>query len=142
METENKENCKCPPKPIIPRKIENHKVNQVNDLIDIASMDAQGAGGANHWYRCYWPTPDHPVLGATCHDIHFQNGPISENGVNGITQEILLAIVEDRLISFQAGPYACEENGRALDLVSAALAELKGRTLKRMQRGVEGTHKV
>jgi hypothetical protein len=58
-------------------------------------------------------------------DIQFQNGPIAEAGVNGITQEVLLAIVADRLRSFQAGPYACQENADALSHVSAAQAVLQ-----------------
>jgi hypothetical protein len=33
----------------------------------------------------------------------FQNGPIAEVGVNGVTHEVLLAIVADRLRSFQKG---------------------------------------
>ena len=59
--------------------------------------------------------------------------------VNGVTQEALLAIVIDRLRSFQAGPFACDENGEALDYCGYALAALQKRTLARIARGVEGT---
>jgi hypothetical protein len=72
--------------------------------------------------------------------ILFQNGPISEKGVNGITQEVLLAIVADRLRSFQAGPFACRENALALTKIEEAQHWLQQRTLSRMRRGVEGTH--
>jgi hypothetical protein len=72
----------------------------------------------------------------------FQNGPIPEKGVNGLTQEVLLEICADRLRSFQAGPYACRENALALTKIEEAQMWLQSRTLKRMQRGVEGTHKV
>ncbi|KVR99176.1 hypothetical protein WK29_30460 [Burkholderia vietnamiensis] len=70
----------------------------------------------------------------------FQNGPIAEAGVNGITQEVLLAIVADRLRSFQAGPYACRENALALTKIEEAQHWLQQRTIARMRRGVEGTH--
>lgn len=119
------------------RKIETHKVNPTNDLVEIAVMDSPGSGGANHAYVCYWPTQ----FGIREAHIGFQNGPIKEAGVNGLTHEVLLAIVEDRLQSFQNGPYACEENAKALEAVQSAQQILQARTKARMQRGVEGTLK-
>lgn len=71
----------------------------------------------------------------------FQNGPIKEEGVNGATQEVLMAIIEHRLESFQAGPFSCRENALALTKLQESKMWLFDRTLKRMQRGVEGTHK-
>jgi peptidyl-prolyl cis-trans isomerase B (cyclophilin B) len=71
--------------------------------------------------------------------ILFQHGPIPEFGNNGITIESLLAICAHRLEGFQAGPFACDENSRALDHVNMALAALKGRTKTRVAKGVEGT---
>lgn len=70
----------------------------------------------------------------------FQNGPIMEAGFNGVTHEVLLAIVIDRLRSFQAGPYSCKENSVALTHIETGLLWLQSRTLERMRRGVEGTH--
>ena len=72
--------------------------------------------------------------------ILFQNGPIADSGVNGITQEVLLAICIDRLESFQSGPYACRENALALTKLQEAQHWLHHRTKARMDRGVEGTH--
>lgn len=72
----------------------------------------------------------------------FQNGPIAESGVNGITHEVLLAVLIDRLEGFQAGPYASADNAEALDSLRNAQAALQRRTLERMNRGVEGTHQV
>ena len=57
---------------------------------------------------------------------------------NGITQEALLAIVIDRLRSFQAGPFPTDENEDALIHCQEALNFLKLRTKKRLARGVEG----
>lgn len=125
-----------------PRALTSHVVNPVNDQIQIEVADEPGAGGANHDYVIILPKRV-SASGATERSglrIQFQNGPIAENGVNGITQEVLLAIVEDRLKSFQAGPYACRENALALTHLQEAMHWLHHRTRERMARGVEGTH--
>lgn len=122
------------------RTINEHKVNPANDRLEIEVLDEPGAGGANHVYqvRGY-----HDVAAdETAVVIRFQNGPINEAGVNGITQEVLLAIVADRLRSFQAGKFACRENALALTKIEEAQHWLHSRTLSRMNRGVEGTHSV
>ncbi len=128
------------------REIHDHKVNPANDVIKIEVTDEPGAGGANHRYKIsgFEPTRNPSAYGSevdrTEAIILFQNGPIAEAGVNGITQEVLLAIVADRLRSFQAGPYACRENALALTKIEEAQHWLHHRTLARMARGVEGTH--
>lgn len=128
------------------RTIEDHKVNPTNDTLTITVEDAEGAGGANHRYLISgMNTPtnvsaepaDHPSKSV----ILFQNGPINEVGVNGVTQEVLLAIVADRLRSFQKGPFACKANACALTHIEEAQHWLQQRTIERMRRGVEGTHK-
>jgi hypothetical protein len=98
------------------RKITDHIANPVNDRIEITVMDAPGAGGANHYYVV--DVDGSEIAGL---DIHFQNGPIAEAGVNGVTQEVFLAVVIDRLRSFQAGPFACKENAEALGHAELAL---------------------
>lgn len=129
------------------REITAHRVNPANDRLKIEVTDEPGAGGANHRYEisgfdgrtnpAYW----HGEASRACL-ILFQNGPIPEKGVNGLTHEALLAIVADRLQAFQAGPYACKENGEALDHVLRAMDWLHSRTKARMARGVEGSHTV
>ena len=121
------------PKETSMREITDHKVNPANDTIKISVVDQPGAGGACHEYDVALPS------GSTTR-ISFQNGPIAESGVNGLTQEVLLAIVADRLRSFQAGPYACRENALALTKIEEAQHWLHHRTAARMARGVEGTH--
>ena len=74
--------------------------------------------------------------------IYFQNGPIPEVGVNGVTHEAMLAIIADRLRGFQSGPFYCKANDRALTHIEEAMHWLQQRTIERMRRGVEGTHKV
>jgi len=115
------------------RRIDEHKINPTNDLINIHVVDEPGAGGANHEYQLEFPNKQYDTR------ISFQNGPIPEHGVNGVTQEILLTIVIDRLRSFQAGPFACRENAIALTKCEEARMWLESRTRARMRRGVEGT---
>lgn len=119
------------------RQLDEHKVNPANDTLIVQVMDEPGAGGANHQYLV-GGFPKGPTL------IEFQNGPISAdgNGVNGLTHEVLLAIVADRLRSFQKGPYSCKANACALTHIEEAQHWLQQRTLERMRRGVEGTHTV
>lgn len=127
------------------RELTDHKINPANDKLRIFVTDEPGAGGANHRYEItgFDPTRNPSVDGLDDMNgtlLLFQNGPINEVGVNGITQEALLAIVADRLCSFQAGPYACRENALALTKIEEAQHWLLSRTRRRMARGVEGTH--
>lgn len=115
------------------REITSHRVNPANDRLRIQVMDEPGAGGANHHYEVSGFDNHGRVL------IGFQDGPINEQGVNGLTQEVLIAICVDRLQSFQAGPYACRENALALTKLEEAQHWLHHRTKARMDRGVEGT---
>ena len=72
-------------------------------------------------------------------NIQFQKGPIQEAGVNGISNEALMAIVKHRLQGFQSGNYACRENAVALTKLQESMMWLQKRTRDRMARGVEGT---
>jgi hypothetical protein len=98
----------------------------------VTALDEPGAGGANHSYRI--GTDDYTI------DLTllFQNGGIKDVGVNGITNEALLAVVADRLAGFQRGEFACSENDLALTHIRRALEVLHQRTAKRIARGVEG----
>src|SRR5262245_44367841 len=97
------------------RQVTAHKVNPANDTLTIDVVDEPGAGGANHYYMVRgFDVRKNPSAGVDLKDVPgeylglmvlFQNGPIAEHGVNGVTQEALLAIVIDRLECFQAGPY-------------------------------------
>jgi hypothetical protein len=122
------------------RTINDHKVNPANDQIEILVTDEPGAGGANHVYELSIPYNRAQDEAPKVCRLAFQNGPIAESGVNGITHEALIAVVVDRLRSFQAGPYACRENAIALTKLEEAQHWLHHRTKARMDRGVEGTH--
>lgn len=133
------------------RTVEYHKINPANDILSVTVEDAPGSGGANHLYMIRgFNTGTNPSCPFTARHgspsehatVLFQNGPIGEVGVNGITQEVLLAIVIDRLRSFQAGPFSSRENAMALTKCEEALHWLQQRTLDRMRRGVEGLTKA
>lgn len=129
------------------RFLDEHKVNPANDTLAIGVLDEPGSGGANHAYEISgFDTSTNPVARDTGHVssafLLFQNGPITEVGVNGITHEALLAILADRLRGFQKGPYATKANACALTHIEEAQHWLQQRTLERMRRGVEGSHAI
>lgn len=129
------------------RELTSHKISGLNESIQIQVLDEPGIGGACHRYRICVPMLDpveHHVAensrrARTYCDINFQQGSIAEAGINGISNEALLAVVEDRLAGFQSGPYACKENDLALHHVQVAMTILRNRTKERLARGVEGT---
>lgn len=121
--------------------ITSHKVNGLNEALNITAIDEPGAGNACHVYQIQWAERDMEPWVDGC-KIQFQNGPIAEAGVNGISNEALLAVVEHRLLGFQSGPYSCRENALALTKIQEAMHWLHHRTRQRVQRGVEGTSKV
>lgn len=133
------------------RKITEHVVNPANDSLTITVVDEPGSGGASHLYLVegfntstnpFDPFENQYGQPARHATVLFQNGPINEVGVNGVTHEVLLAIVADRLRSFQSGPFACKANACALTHIEEAQHWLQQRTIERMRRGVEGTHAV
>lgn len=123
------------------RELTSHKVNGLNEVLRIEVLDEPGQGNACHLYGI---TSDEPRSADTppgvMNPVRFQNGPIGEFGVNGISNEALLAIVEDRLMGFQSGPFSCRENAIALTKLQEAMMWLQKRTRDRVARGVEGTN--
>lgn len=116
------------------RSLTSHKVNGLNEELDILVLDSPGSGGAHHVYEI----SSEDDTEAYC-KINFQNGPVGEVGINGISNESLLAVVEDRIQCFQSGPFACRENAVALTKLQECLMWLQKRTRDRVTRGVEGT---
>lgn len=131
------------------RILTDHQVNPANDKLVIEVLDQPGAGGACHLYQITGfdtsTNPSCPFVArygkpAVHSTVLFQNGVVAEAGVNGVTNEALLAILIDRMRLFQAGPYPCRENALALTKLEEALHWLHHRARARMARGVEGTH--
>lgn len=110
-------------------------ITKPTDPVQVLAIDDPGSGGAHHHYQA--------VAGETeVGGVMFQDGPVKEVGVNGMHNEHLLLIVAHRLRCFQKGPYACRENGIALERIEDALRWLDRRTAARQRRGVEGTSKA
>lgn len=104
---------------------------------NVAALDERDpkAGGASHVYGVQWGGPKDVTK------IQFQHGP---RGVDGSTPRIfdddLLAICEDRMAAFQAGPFACAENEETLIAIRAARAALGKRVAARIAKGVLGAN--
>lgn len=124
------------------RRIHDHESclpDDPSDSLHVYALDEPGAGGACHKYAVRLENEN---IGDTLAFAHFQEGPLQENAMNGCSNESLLAIVADRLKSFQAGPFSCRENAIALTNIQEAIMWLHQRTKNRMQRGVEGQTKA
>ena len=80
--------------------------------------------------------------------IDWQNGPLRENSTtpmnvpNGAFVEGVIQSAIQRLEFFQESKYKCRENALAITKLEEALHWLNWRTSKRVERGVEGLHKV
>ena len=125
----------------------------LNDLITIeADARDPDAGGASH---CYVARMD--VSGtATAIDggctgmasdpvavVRFQHGPrMADGSMAGCTNAVLIAIMLDRLRSFQAGPFSCRENALAITKLEEALHWMEARARVRRRQGVLGKHRT
>lgn len=107
--------------------------NIVNGQISINPVGGEGPGGAHTQYTLVWG--EHPEERV---HIPFQNGNPHEEGVNGLTNEALLAIVRHRLSGYMGGPFPDPYTNQALGAVDKALYVLGKRTEERTNRGVEG----
>ncbi len=81
-----------------------------------------------------------PAMVQSLANVHFQEGPIKECGVNGVCNEDLIAMVICRLEYFQKSEFLCRENALAITKLEEALLWLRKRTMGREKRGIEGTH--
>lgn len=75
------------------------------------------------------------------HSVVFQDGNPAMNGVNGLTNEHLFAILVDR-ITRQDAKFPSFENKTAIAGARLGLEALEHRTANRKARGVEGQHIV
>lgn len=109
-----------------------------HNLNTVYRTDEPGPGGAHHAYLVVSNDNETPMQA-----IYFQCGPrnVPESS-SGCLDTDLLEIVRDRLMAFQGGAFACEENAVALEHVTAALNAMNDRVMKRASRGVLGTNNV
>jgi len=89
--------------------------------------------------------PDGGYAGGIGFSIEWQRGPLSVDGLrkepNGAFVETIIAAAKQRIEHYQSTRFACEENADAIVLLNQALNRLDYRTRRRMEAGVEGTHK-
>lgn len=103
-------------------------------LNEVYRADEAGPGGAYHDYLV--TTKESIYMLA----VQFQKGPRNDPASrHGVLDCDLLEIVRDRLKAFQNGPYACDENARALMYLEQALIQMNMRVENRINRGVLGT---
>ena len=113
----------------VPVFLESHRSklsNEPNTKITIAAFEPGAGGSYTHYKVGHDDSPAHV-------DIVFQTLERK-----GLTNEVLLAIVLDRLQGFQKGEFPCSENAEAILGVAKALDALKRRTLRRGVTGMEG----
>lgn len=123
------------------RKITSHHDGHgLHESISITAIDKLGPGGANHQYKIEISDKDGKIeVGRIAYQYGPRNEPLSSPG---ITDSCLLAIVADRLSSFQNGPFNCEENEKALEHVRMAMDWMKTRADNRASRNVLGKNEV
>ena len=112
---------------VMVREISSHRVEGDGEHLHIQALDETG--------RSYQITSNQ-----VWSILNFQTGDPRKE-VNGVTHEALLAIVIDRLQTFQNGPFPSPHNDNAITALKIALSELQARTLERMARKVEGQQK-
>ena len=121
------------------REVTFERTNVCLEHCKIEADDRDARSGASHEYMITVDRGNNADALTTV--IQFQNGPLNEVGVNGLTNEALLAVVVDRLEGFQAGEFPSRETAIALTKIQEALHWLHHRTRERLSRGVEGTWK-
>lgn len=115
---------------------DHHDGHGLAESIRITAADKPGPGGANHYYLV---TAGPLVRRVEVASIQYQMGPRDEEGSTpGVLDSCLLAIIADRMKSFQAGPFACPANDLVLNAVHGAIRVLKARADERAARGVLG----
>ena len=112
----------------------------LNRALRVFSDDKVGPGGAHHCYHIEIAGL-HSINGGPVAYVQFQRGPRAElDSTPGATDGAVLAIVLDRLLSFQNGPYPSEWNEDAITYLTSAMDCLKARAQERADRGVLGTY--
>lgn len=71
--------------------------------------------------------------------LEFQSGPIPEYGVNGLTNEILIGVLVERIGRLNK-MFPCRENSLAITKLEEANHWLNARTARRQAAGIEGKH--
>ncbi len=125
---------------MIGRELFDHRNNKFNrEHVIVKTADLRSSDNAHHKYVIEVtrdaPKPD--WIAERC-ELNFQNGGLKEVGPNGITDQALIAIVLDRVRSFNDGPFRCRENSMMITKLEEALMWGEKRGNDRARRNVEG----
>jgi predicted secreted protein len=101
--------------------------------VNAISQDAHGKDVLGHTYQV--------LAGPQVTSIEFQNGPVKEAGVNGLTSEALLAVLIHRTQVLNSR-FSCRENAIAVTKMEEALMWFNKRTADRQARSVEGKNEA
>jgi putative transcriptional regulator len=88
------------------------KTIHVDTALEVMSMDRPGPGGLCHKYEFFASQED--GMGMPVGAIHFQEGRVSEVGVNGVQHEAILSVMIDRLRTLYSSRKATEKEKCAL----------------------------
>jgi hypothetical protein len=121
------------------REIEDHLIAE-SSAVEVMADDKPDSTGAIGRYVATVTTPEGKEILSQA--ITFQNGPRREVGSNGISEESLMAIVLDRLRSYQETPFVSADTAEAIRHLESSLTCLQRRSIARKRRGVDGTNMV
>ena len=89
-------------------------------------------------------SPDGGFVESTGLQVRWQRGPIDKESSppwNGSFPVTVLEAVLHRLLYYQNGKFACQDNEVAIEHIEAAIETLNERQVERFCRGVQGGHK-
>jgi hypothetical protein len=134
-------------KGFIGRPLYDHMVNRFNrECINVLTADERASDNAHHAYvigvsRGAECSTERDEVVERC-ELNFQNGGLKEVGANGITDQALIAVVLDRMRSFNDGQFRCRENSMIITKLEEAMMWMEKRGNDRARRGVEGERAV
>jgi len=106
-------------------EVEQHKTEEYPSPDVIVA--GKGKSGTFYQYIVKWIHQDkeEPLL-KTGHQVTltFQRGDPLEHGINGLTNEVLIAIIIHRLEGYQSGYFKCQDNDSAIEALQSALYHL------------------
>ena len=115
-------------------------IQKIEKLNNVFAIDEKGVGNANHRYTINRADNDNDDIHAITL-INFQNGARKDpNSTEGVLDTDLLEVVRDRLIGFQSGAFATEDNAKALEHIEIDLIYMNKRVMDRYERNVLGTY--
>lgn len=112
--------------------ITHHDGHGLNECITITATDEPGPGGAHHVYVA-------TVGDVEVFRLQMQKGPRNEPGSTpGMSTEAVIAVLEDILKDFQAGPFPSREGALTLTHLQQARMWCRERADERARRNALG----